>query len=85
MAKVIKKIKMNSAGAVALLKDPGVQADLRQRAEAIQGAMPEGEWEVNAYLGHDRAQATVRAADHDARAAAADMPARVVQALDAGR
>lgn len=78
------KLKLNSAGVVELLNSPGVAADLQRRANAIQAAMPEGEWTVGTFS-TDRANATVRTSDKAAREAAAENPSAVVGAVNAGR
>lgn len=81
------KLERNSAGFEALLKDPGVAADLARRAEAIQAALPTDngeEWTVSAFIGGDRAQAIVKTANSAARRSAAEDFA-LQRALDAGR
>ena len=79
------RLELNSAGVQALLKDPGVLADLNRRGNAVASAMPAGEWGVSAFIGGDRAQTIVRTADKEARAVAAQNPANVLGALGAGR
>jgi len=83
----ITKLRINSAGVVAILKDPKVAADLTNRAERIEAALPTDngeEWKVNSFMGHDRAQATVRTGNVQARLASAEDNA-LIRALDAGR
>jgi hypothetical protein len=83
----LTKLRINSAGVLAVLKDPKVAADLTRRAEAINGALPHDkgeEWEVRSFMGHDRAQATVRTKNFAAEKAAAEDLA-LIRALDAGR
>src|SRR5690606_41579077 len=69
--RVSLRVKINSAGAEALLKDPKVLADLRRRARAIAkaaGGSSVGE------VGEERS-----------RAAAIGDPDKLVRALDEGR
>ncbi|AUG84807.1 hypothetical protein PBI_DISMAS_10 [Microbacterium phage Dismas] len=82
-----QKIRVNSEGLIALLKSPEVQADLRARGERIQAALPDDdgqEWQLNEFLGHDRAQVVVRTGNYAARRSAAEDMA-FQRALDRGR
>ena len=81
------KLKLNSAGVINLLKDPGVADDLSRRGEAIRAALPTGageEWAVNSFMGADRAQTVVKTANTAARRTAAEDNA-LLSALSAGR
>lgn len=62
------RIKLNSAGVRELLKSPGVQADLKRRAERIKNAAGPGH-EVEMFVGRNRARASVRTATIDAMVA----------------
>jgi len=87
MAGNVVKIRMNSAGVIALLKSAEVAGDLAGRAAAIKEALPienGEEWQVNTFMGGDRAQATVRTANFPARKTAATSSA-MQSALSAGR
>jgi|GEM_PF-3256151 len=87
MVGAVTKIRMNPAGVVALLKSPGVQADLTRRGHAIEAGLPRDngeEWAVDSFLGYDRAQTVVRTANHAARLASAENNA-LMRALDRGR
>lgn len=77
------KVKMNSAGAKALLMSDEIQEDLLARATRIANAAGDG-FEPNVTIGRTRALASVVAVTEEARAAEAE--ARVLtSALDAGR
>lgn len=76
-------VKMNSAGARALLRSPEVQADLRRRAEAIATAAGEGN-EVAVSTGTGRARAAVYTATFEAKKSEAE-DRTLTQAIDAGR
>ena len=81
------KLEMNSEGVIALLKDPGVQADLARRGEAIRASLPTEagqEWTASSFLGSDRAQMIVKTANTAARRSAAEDNA-LIRALSAGR
>lgn len=80
-------IRVNPAGIVALLKSPEVHADLFERGERIQNALPTSkgeEWALTGFLGYDRAQVVVRTANVAAQRTAAEEMA-LIRALDAGR
>lgn len=88
MAQALRKLRLNSPGVKALLKDPGVQSDLTRRANAISSSLPTGngeEWQVNSFTGHDRAQAVIKTANSKARRTVADRPASMLAALASGR
>lgn len=85
---MVVKVRMNSAGVIALLKSPAVQADLAARAQRIEAALPNdggAEWQVNTFTGKDRAQAVVKTSNTAAREAVANSPAVMISALGAGR
>lgn len=82
MAKDIR-VKMHPKGAIAILRDDGVLADMRRRAEAIATRAGDG-MEVNTGLGRKRARAEVVTGTVDAMAAEAKDRA-LTRALDAGR
>lgn len=85
--KNITKIRVHSAGVVAILKSGTVAADVAGRAAAIRSRLPTGngeEWAVHNVYSRDRAKSIVRAANYEAREAAATRG--VMQgALGAGR
>lgn len=84
----VTKVRMNSAGVLALLKSSEVQDDLAGRAAAVEANLPTEngeEWSAQAFLGRDRAQAIVKTANTKAREAAADKGIVLVGALGAGR
>ncbi|QPE04130.1 hypothetical protein IT882_13110 [Microbacterium schleiferi] len=83
MAKQSVRVKINSAGVVALLTDAKVSADLEQRGQRIAAAAGEG-FEVDVTRNSDRAVAFVRAATTEARLAEAEDRA-LTRAVDAGR
>lgn len=73
MAGVVQRFRLSSRGAKALLRSPGVRADLQRRADAVKAAC-EGEWQqatadshtpepvrvvADTYTGTGRAGATV--------------------------
>ena len=81
------KLELNSAGVLALLKDPGVAADLSRRGESMRASLPTGdgeEWVANSFIGRDRAQTVVKTANSKARRTAAEDNA-LIKALSAGR
>lgn len=83
MRATVTRVVMNRAGAAALLKSPGVLADLQRRANAIAGAAGEG-FEADARIGAARARASVHTASTEARVAEATDRA-LTRAIDAGR
>lgn len=87
MAGALSKLRMNSEGAIAVLKDVGVLTDLGERAERILAALPDEngeEWQINTFMGADRGQVVVRTGNQAARRAAAEDNA-LIKALDRGR
>lgn len=77
------QLKFNYPAFDAIRKSPGVQADLKKRADRIAAAAGEGH-EVTTTIGATRARASVVTATHDARLGeAADKT--LSSALDAGR
>ena len=83
MAKKVR-VELNSAGVRALLKDPGVAADLAARGERIAATAGEGFESSGVRQDRDRVAVTVRAATEEARRAEAESRA-LLRALDAGR
>lgn len=85
MAKVVE-VKMNSAGARAILNSAEVQQDLLSRAQAIKARASAmgGVYEVDVQPGKNRAHAMVKTADFEAMKATADNNA-LLKSLDAGR
>jgi hypothetical protein len=86
MAKAVTKIRMNSPGALAVLNDGRVAADLTRRASAIARAAGDAngeEWLTSSFK-TDRPNATVRTGNAAAREASAERNA-LLRALDAGR
>lgn len=82
------KVRLNSAGVIALLKSSEVQADLAARAERVQAALGTGdgeEWETKNFVGKDRAQAIVKTANTAARQTIAEHPSDFISALGSGR
>lgn len=80
------RVKLVRAGVIAILKAPGVQADLARRGEAIRSSLPTDageEWKSVSFLGFDRAQTIVKTANFEARATATHNVLQ--QALDRGR
>lgn len=77
------KFKLNSDGVRALLKSPGVLADLERRGRAIAAAAGEGV-EVESVIGPNRAHVTVRTATTEARISEAT-DRTLTRAIDAGR
>ncbi|WIC89435.1 hypothetical protein SEA_BAJUNIPER_10 [Microbacterium phage BAjuniper] len=83
----VTKVRMNGAGAKAILKSAKVQDDLRARAARIQAALPTGDgeqWEAQTFVGFDRAQAVVGTGNSAARRTNAEDMA-LLRALDRGR
>ena len=81
------KLELNSAGVVALLKDPGVAADLARRGESVRASAPTDageEWGITSFIGGDRAQTIVRTVNTAARRSSAEDNA-LIRALSAGR
>lgn len=84
---MVKKIrvKMNSAGARAILRSAKVQADLERRGRAVAAAAGgEPDFEVESQVGSNRVRTSVRTATQKAREAEANDRA-LIRALDAGR
>ena len=82
----VTKIRMNSAGAIAVLNDPRVAADVQRRANAIVNSADKTdgeEWLVSSFR-TDRPNATVRTGNKKAMQASAESNA-LMRALDAGR
>lgn len=81
------KVRLNSAGVLALLKSGGVAADIHRRGAAIHAGLPTAgkeEWFLNNSIGFDRAQSIVGTGNSDAKRTAADTNA-LQRALDLGR
>lgn len=79
------RIVMNRAGARAILRSAGVQADLAARAQRIAAAAGgEPDFESEVRVGSNRVRASVRTASIDGRRAEATNRA-LSRALDAGR
>lgn len=82
------RVDMNSAGAIAALTDPGVQADIERRLEAAaasaRGMNPDGEYEVSVRVGRTRVRGSVITANYSARKAEATDRV-LLRALDAAR
>jgi CRISPR/Cas system-associated protein Csm6 len=81
------KVRLNSAGVLAVLNDPQVVSDLERRGEAIKDSLPtssDEEWSTSSFKGKDRPQVLVRTANYAARRTSAEDNA-LVRALDAGR
>lgn len=75
MAQRVLKIRMNSAGAIALLKDPGVAAFTKATAESLANTLPTSsgeEWEVVPSLSKDRTAYLVRTANRAAETTASE-------------
>lgn len=81
MSKV--RIEFHSEGFAALLRHPGIEADIRQRAEAIAEAAGEG---VDAVVvqGRDRVRAVVQTNTPEAKRAEAE-DKTLTSAIGAGR
>lgn len=77
------ELKISHAGIRALLRSPGVLADLERRAQAIAAQAGPG-MEVSSELGPNRARASVITATTEARVAEATDRA-LTAAIDAGR
>lgn len=80
------KIELNHAAVAALLKSPAIQGDLARRAKAIAAAAAAGggTFDHETMVGANRARASVRTADFEARRAEATTRA-LTRAIDAGR
>lgn len=79
------RVKINSAGARAVLRSEKVRADLDRRARQVaEAAGGEPDFEVESQIGSNRARASVRTATFEARKAEAEKRA-LLRALDAGR
>lgn len=84
MAKNIR-VKINSKGAVAVLKSPEVQAMLLERARrSAAAAGGEPDFEASVTVGKNRARASVITATHAGRLAEAK-DRKLTKALDAAR
>lgn len=77
------KLKINNAGVQALLKSPGVRADIQRRCQQIAAAAGDG-MEASVEDGPKRVRGSVITATTDARIAEATNRA-LTAALDAGR
>ena len=83
----VYKVQFNSAGALAVLNDPKVAADIRRRAEAIHSALPtndDEEWFISHGKSKDRPYSIVGTQNAAAKRAAAEDMA-ITRALDRGR
>ena len=79
------RVKINSAGARAILRSAKVQADLERRGRAIAAAAGGGDdFEVETRVGANRVRTSVRTATHEGRKAEAEDRA-LTRAIDAGR
>lgn len=77
------KLKINNAGVQALLKSPGVRADIERRVQQIAAAAGDG-MEASVEDGPKRVRGSVITATTDARVAEATNRS-LTAALDAGR
>lgn len=77
------KVKINSAGAEAILKSDEVLADLERRAKAIAAAAGDG-FETSSMVGQSRARAGVGTGTREAMRSEAE-DRSLTRALDAGR
>jgi hypothetical protein len=77
------RVILNPAGVRDLLRSPGVERDLRERANRIAQAAGEG-YEADSAIGSKRARATVWTATPEAMLIEATEH-RLLRALDAGR
>lgn len=88
MAKNVR-VKMNSAGAKALMNSPEIQADLLKRANRIKAAadgMASGKYEADVQPGKVRAHAMVKTPNGDFRTMASQRKHNtLLKSLDAGR
>lgn len=83
MAKI--RVKINSAGARAILRSEKVRADLERRARAVANAAGGApDFEVESQIGSNRARASVRTATEEGRRAEATSR-RLSSSIDAGR
>lgn len=81
------KVKMNSAGARAIMNSPEVQAELLRRANAIKDcadSMGSGVYEADVQPGKNRAHAMVKTTGARSRASNAKHNT-LLKSLDAGR
>ncbi len=83
MGKKTVRLEMNSAGFQAILKSPGVVADIEKRTNAIAAAAGPG-MEPSVRVGVTRVRGSVITADYDAMKAEATNKA-LTSAIDAGR
>lgn len=83
------KVKMNSAGAKAVLNSAGVQSDLLARANRIKATadgMASGKYEADVQPGKTRAHAMVKTPAGDFRTMASQRKHNtLLKSLDAGR
>jgi hypothetical protein len=77
------RVNLNSAGVRDVLRSPGVERDLRERANRIAQAAGEG-YEADSAIGAHRARATVWTGTPEAMVLEATEH-RLLRALDAGR
>jgi hypothetical protein len=77
------EVKLNSAGVKALLKSPGIQADLRRRGNAIASAAGPGH-RVDSEVGRNRARVEVVTETFEAMQREA-RDRNLTRAVDAGR
>ena len=77
------RVKLNSQGVRDVLRSPAVMAELRRRGNKIAAAAGSG-FEVEQYVGRNRARVTVRTATWPARGREA-RDHILIRALNAGR
>lgn len=77
------RFKLNRKGVRQILRSPQVEADLKRRAENVAQQAGEG-FEVDTFVGKNRARADVFTATHAARKAEAEERA-LTRAIDAAR
>lgn len=77
------RVEINRAGAIALLKSPGVLADLMKRGHRVAAAAGPGHM-VTSYTGRTRSRVSIITTNHRARRAEA-IDRSLTRALDAAR
>lgn len=77
------RVEMNTAGAIAVLKDPAVEADLMRRGQAVAASAGDGH-SVGSFTGKTRARVIVTTSSYAARKAESE-DRNLTRAIDAAR
>ena len=78
------KVELHKDGIIALLKSPGVLKDMERRGQNVADAAGSEDFESRAWLGFDRARATVRPSTYEGRRAESE-DKRLTSSIDAAR